>query len=57
MQKEQENFYLNEDFESLENELEILSKEQVLRIEINEGLEIALQDLQNLKDKIPQEQT
>ena len=57
MQKEQENFYLNEDFECLENELEILSKEQVLRIEINEGLEIALQDLQNLKDKIPQEQT
>lgn len=51
----QENL-LREDFDNIANELEILSKEQVLRIEIDSGLEGALRELQDLEAKLPKEQ-
>lgn len=36
-------------------ELEILSKEQTFRMEVDEGLQNALQELQELQSQMPQE--
>lgn len=48
--------YFSEDFEAMERELEVLDKEQTLRITINEGLESALCELQELEAQLPKEQ-
>lgn len=48
--------YFNQDYGTMEAELEILSKEQVLRIEIDSGLEKAMQELGELKSQLPKEQ-
>lgn len=46
----------NEDFEKVEKELEQFSKVEQLRIEINEGLERELKELQDLSAKLPKAQ-
>jgi len=48
--------YLNDNFETIEAEPESLNKEQILRIEIDEELENAIKDLENLQSQLPKEQ-
>ncbi|MCL9819558.1 hypothetical protein NCR95_05175 [Helicobacter sp. 11154-15] len=49
--------FINSDYKLLEKELEELSKRDKLRIEVDQGLDEALKDLEEISAKIPQEQT
>lgn len=49
--------YLSKDYDAKIEELESLSQKELLRIEINSGLEEALQELELLKSQLPKEQT
>ena len=52
--------YLNIDLESIENEFEILDRNSEFRahqIQLNEHLENALSEFEELKSKLPKEQT
>lgn len=49
--------YLSKDYDAKIEELESLSQKELLRIEINSGLEEALQELESLKSQLPKEQT
>lgn len=49
--------YLSENYDEKIEELESLSQKELLRIEINSGLEEALQELESLKSQLPKEQT
>lgn len=42
-------------YEAMEQEIEVLDREQTLRIEIDSGLETALRELEDLKSQIPKE--
>lgn len=49
--------FFRSDFDEMEREIEVLSKEQSLRIMIDEGLENALRELKDLEASLPNEQT
>ncbi|EAB5322048.1 hypothetical protein ACMCWW_000932 [Campylobacter jejuni] len=49
--------FINTDYKLLEKELEELSKKDKLRLEIDQGLDEALKDLEIISAKMPQEQT
>ena len=49
--------WLSKDYDAKAEELEILSQKELLRIEINSGLEEALKELESLKSQLPKEQT
>lgn len=49
--------FFSSDFDKMEREIEVLSKEQSLRIMIDEGLENALRELKDLEASLPNEQT
>ncbi|HED6143818.1 TPA: hypothetical protein R5X15_001092 [Campylobacter coli] len=49
--------FINTDYKLLEKELEELSKKDKLRLEIDQGLDEALRDLEIISAKMPQEQT
>lgn len=49
--------FFRSDFDEMEREIEVLSKEQSLRIMIDEGLENALRELKDLEASLPSEQT
>lgn len=49
--------YLSKDYDAKIEELESLSQKELLRIEINSGLEEALKELESLKSQLPKEQT
>lgn len=54
------NDYLHEDYEAMSDEIETefqaLSKEQMLRIEVDNSLESALKELESLQSQLPKEQ-
>ncbi|EAJ2140518.1 hypothetical protein CRL47_03585 [Campylobacter coli] len=49
--------FINTDYKLLEKELEELSKKDELRLEVDQGLDQALRDLEIISAKIPQEET
>lgn len=49
--------YLSKDYDAKIEELESFSQKEILRIEINSGLEEALKELESLKSQLPKEQT
>ena len=49
--------FFRSDFDKMEREIEVLSKEQSLRIIIDKGLENALRELKDLEASLPSEQT
>ncbi|XAK36215.1 hypothetical protein AAH951_00895 [Campylobacter coli] len=49
--------FINTDYKLLEKELEELSKKDKLRLEVDQGLDEALRDLEIISAKMPQEQT
>lgn len=48
---------LKANYADLEKELENLSKKECLRIEIDKGLENSLKELEDLMEKLPEQQT
>ncbi|MCW1495233.1 hypothetical protein OLV21_08735 [Campylobacter jejuni] len=48
---------LKANYADLEKELENLSKKECLRIEIDKGLENSLNELEDLMEKLPEQQT
>lgn len=46
--------FINTDYKLLEKELEELSKKDELRLEVDQGLDQALRDLEIISAKIPQ---
>ena len=49
--------FFRSDFDKMEREIEVLGKEQSLRIMIDKGLENALRELKDLEARLPSEQT
>ncbi len=49
--------FFRSDFDKMEREIEVLGKEQSLRIMIDKGLENALRELKDLEASLPSEQT
>lgn len=57
IQTEEKIDFLQTNWDNVEEELEVLSREQTLRIKIDRGLEEAMSELQNLQSQLPQEQS
>lgn len=51
----QKNTDFFQSYEAMEQEIEVLDREQTLRIEIDSGLETALRELEDLKSQMPKE--
>lgn len=49
--------YLNDDFSDIEKELEKISEQELIKIEVNQGLEESLKELELLKNEISQQHT